>query len=509
MEPLAWWSSRHIELAEEVWKFAEEAAPTAIEAMWEGRFPSELLEEVKKRGWFGAMIPEEYGGLGLGYTGAIIVAEGLSRIPGPLVHTYSVTMFGGTNQVLKFGSEELKSKVLPRVAKGWVGAIVITEPYAGSDAAAIETRAEKTDRGYVLWGRKRYITNTGLADMHCVYARTSWKPEDVASRRHLTCFIVESTSRGLKVERLNPLMGWDYLYNGYIVFDGVEVPEENRVGEEGEGWKVMMAGLDFERLIFAAEMLGPMWEAIRYAAGHAKRRVQFNRPVIEFESNRFKIADAISKYRMARLTIYYGAHLLDRGEEAGLEGNIGKLYASEWMGEITRDMIQVMGGNGFTKLYPVEAWFRDSKVAEIGAGTSEVIRIVIFRQAMRRFEAALRLPRRKLHPELKVPVPLKPGEELPKLPATEEGVLKALTEAYIVDPGLSVEVDELVARVGSREEAERLLLKLKEKGLAEVYRDRKGRLSLARPTLKALEKLPLEEVRWYPRWASPESLRYW
>ena len=236
MEPYHWWNERQKEMAKEAKKFADESLPRGEEVMWTKEFPSDLLKAVGERGWFGAAIPKDYGGIGTGITGCCIVAEELSRVCSALTCSYSVTMFGGVEQLIKFGTEEQKRRWLPKIAKGQIiGAICITEPYVGSDAAGIETTARREGDGYLLNGKKRFTTNAGIADVYCVYAKTSDKPEDIAKYRHLSAFIVEKGTPGFSVERINELGGWIGLPNGYLDFDEAKVPEENRLGEEGDG----------------------------------------------------------------------------------------------------------------------------------------------------------------------------------------------------------------------------------------------------------------------------------
>ena len=507
METYPWWNEKQRRLAEEAKKFADENIPRGEEIMWTREFPFDLLKEVAERGWFGAPIPEEYGGMGVGVVGGCIIAEELSRVCAALTGGYSVTMFGGMEQLLKFGNGEQKRKWLPQIVRGKLGAICITEPGVGSDAASIETTARREGDEYVLNGKKRFITNAGVADIYCVYAKTSDRPEEKTRYSHLSAFIMEKGTSGFTVERISELGGWVGLPNGYLDFNETRVPVENRIGAEGDGWKVLVDGLNFERTLFAAGMLGPMREAIRHAVSHAQRRVQFGEPTIEAEVNQFKVADMISRLRTARLLVYYAAYLMDMNAEAVLEAALAKLFTSEAYERLMIDAIQVMGGDGWTRFYPVEGFMRDAKVNEIGAGTSEVMRMVLYRWGTRALSEELKMPHRRIHPKLRVPIST--AKPLPITEINEKAVLEMLAEDYRVNPGLYMSRGDMKERlVGvSDEQLNKLLTSLEEKGLVKLYRDRRGNIALSKATYKGLkEAKPLEHYRWFPEWISKELL---
>ncbi|MGB8781029.1 MAG: acyl-CoA dehydrogenase family protein, partial [Candidatus Bathyarchaeia archaeon] len=290
MEPFSWWNDKQRTLMEEAKAFADQSLPRGEEVFWTKEFPHELLKEVARKGWFGVVIPPVYGGMGTGVTGASIVTEELSRVCSALSEAYAVSMFGGVEQLLTFGTDEQRKKWLPRIARGDViGAVCITEPFVGSDAAGIETTAKREGDGYILNGKKRFITNAGLADVYVVYAKTSEKPEDKAKYQHLTAFLVEKKTPGFSVEKINELSGWFGLPNGFLDFNNVKVPAGNCLGPEGAGWKVMMAGLNFERVVFSAGMLGPKRESIRHSVAYTQRRMQFDKPTIDIPSNQSKV----------------------------------------------------------------------------------------------------------------------------------------------------------------------------------------------------------------------------
>ncbi|MGD8506850.1 MAG: acyl-CoA dehydrogenase family protein [Candidatus Bathyarchaeota archaeon] len=507
METYPWWSEKQKKLAGETRKFADENLPRGEEIAWTKEFPADLLKTATEKGWFGALIPKTYGGMEAGVTGCCIVAEELSRICAALAGAYSVTMFGGVEQIIRFGNEQQRNRWLPQVVKGKLGAICITEPSIGSDAAGIETVAKLEGNEYVLNGKKRFITGAGVADIHCVYARTSDRPEDRAKYRHLSAFIVEKGTSGFTVEKINELGGWAGLPNGYLSFDDARVPVENRLEKEGDGWKVLVDGLNFERNLFAAGMLGPMREAIKYAVGHAQRRLQFNRPTIDFEVNQFKIADMFARLRTARLLNYYSAHLMDTNRDAVMEATLAKLYASESYESLLIDAQQVMGGDGWTRFYPLETFMRDARVNQLGAGTSEVMRMVLFRQGIRTMREELKMPHRQVHPKLGVPVSTTKPTVIDKV--NEQTLLEMLAEDYLVNPGLFMskgDMKEKLTGVGD-EQLDKLLTSLESKDLVRLYKDRRGNIALAKATYKGLkEAKPPEYYQWFPKWISKDLL---
>jgi len=507
IETYPWWNEKQKKLAEEAKKFADENLPRGEEVAWTKEFPSDLIKEVAKRGWFGAPIPEKYGGTETGVTGCCIVAEELARVCSALTGAYSVTMFGGVEQLLKFGNEEQRQHWLPQIAKGKLGAICITEPSIGSDAAGIETTAVREGDAYIMNGKKRFITNAGVADIYCVYAKTSEKPEDKSKYAHLSAFIVEKGMKGFTVEKINELGGWVGLPNGYLSFDDVPVPVGNRLGAEDDGWKVVVDGLNFERNLFAAGMLGPMREAIKYAVGHAQRRLQFGEPTIEFQVSQFKIADMMARLRAARLLTYYSAYLMDLKVDAVIDATLAKLYASEEYERLMIDAQQVMGGDGWTRFYPLETFMRDAKVNQLGAGTSEVMRMVLYRQGIRTMADDLKMPSREIHPKLGVPTSTKKPKAVGEV--NETSVLEMLAEDYRVNPGLYMSRMDMKERLpnATDEQLNQALTGLEGKGLVRLYRDRRGNITLAKATFQGLKKAkPTEYYRWYPDWVDKNLL---
>jgi len=510
MEHYPWWNEAQCKLADEAREAIDNVImPMAAEYSRKKEYPWKVVDEMRRLGWFAPLIPERYGGRmeDWGVTGACILCEEISRC-GALVNVLGPTLIGGVHQIIHFGTDEQKERWLPRLASGeLLGAITLTEPYAGSDAAAIETTARFDGDVYIVNGKKRFITNAGAADIYMTYFKTSDTPEDRKRYGHLTGLVVEKGSPGFTVERVNELVGLDGIYNAYLDFRDARIPAANRLGEEGQGWKVMMSGLNVERTVVAAGSLGPMREALKYAVYHMERRIQFGQPTINLGNNQFRVADMIAKLQLARLATYYTAYLFDLGRDAPVESAMSKLFNTDAAMEFILDAIQCMGGDGCTQFYPLERLMRDAKISQVYAGTNEIQKMILFRHGLQALADDLKVPRRAVHPELKVPVPL--GPDAPPLEGDgEEGVLEALAEHYRVHPGLHIKPDELAgmlrmeaAEIGAHLDA------LEGKGLAKLIKDRKGRIKLARATLEGLARAKRpEEYRYFPEWVREEDL---
>lgn len=509
MEAYPWWSVKHRRLADEAREFASENRSFGEEISWTREFPSDLLKKVAERGWFGATIPEEHGGMDIGATGCCIISEELSRVCFALAGAYITTIIGGAEQILKFGNDEQKKKWLPRIAEGkMLGAICISEPTVGSDVAGMETTVRREGNEYVINGKKKFIINVGVADIYCLFAKTSDRPEEKAKHNHLTAFIVEKGTPGFTVEKVNELSGWFGLLNGHLDLHEARVPAENRIGSEGSGWKVLVSGLNFERNLFAAGMLGPMRESIRYAVGHAQRRIQFGQPVINFQVNQFKIADMISRLRIARLLVYHTAHLLDMKKEAVLEATTAKLFTSEAYKMLTDDAVQVMGGDGWTRFYPVESFLRDAKVNEMAAGTSEVMRTIIYRMGVKSMAEELRMPHRHIHEKLGFPTSTARPPQI-TTEVSEKSILKILAEDYRINPSLYLHREDIKRRFVDidDEQLDILLSSLEAKDLAILFRDKGGNITMAKATYRGLRQAkPLEYYKWFPSWTKKKHL---
>ncbi len=510
MEYYPWWSEAQRKLADEAKKVADEVLiPLGEKCAWKKQFPWEGVKEMGKRGWFGAQIPAKYGGKAeeWGVTGAAILLEETARAA-ELSSPLGTTMFGGVHQIIHDGTEEQRQRWLPKIARGeYIGAITMTEPYAGSDIAGIETTAVRDGDFYIVNGKKRFQTVIGAADVYMTYLRTSESPEDRAKYRHLSGFIIEKGTPGFHVEKINELMGYDGVYNGYLSFDDAKVPAANRIGEEGEGWRVMMSGLNVERILNAAPALGQMRECLRYAVQHTQRRVQFRATTGDITTNQFKIADMIWKLKMARLMTYYAAYCCDLGRDVPVEAGITKMFNLDMGLEIAIEAIQVMGGNGATRFYPVERIMRDMKINQIAAGTSEILKLLTYRMGLRELMPDLKVPLRVIDDELKVPMPL--GKPPPRQPVSSEAdVLQVLAENYRINPGLHMTMEDIKEILDvSDADLEKYLFILEEKGLAGLYRNKRGQLALARVNYKGLTQAnPPEYYRYMPAWIDPNDM---
>jgi alkylation response protein AidB-like acyl-CoA dehydrogenase len=505
VESYPWWTEDQKIFAEEISAFARDVMARDAETRWTRGFPWDIFEKIGEKGYTGAAIPEEYGGLGLGATGACIAAEAMGRMPG-LGRVFVGNMLGGLRQLIEHGSEEQKKEFLPRIAKGEIGAIVITEPFAGTDAASMETTARREGDIYVLNGKKRYIVSAGVAKRYMVYARTSSDPDAIKKYRHLTAFILEKGAPGFTVEKINEVMGFSNIQNGVLNFDHVSVPEANRLGREGDGWKVMTAGLNFERTLISAMVSGWIGELLRNVVPYARRRVQFGRPTIDIPTNQFKVADLVIKRKMARLTAYYTAYLWDLGVDITVESNVSKVFSCEAAIQGSLDAIQVMGADAVTSFYPLVEIMNQAKVENIAGGTMEACRLVIFRTALRRMEEELVMQRRTIHPGIGVPLPAT-GRPEKKEGLDEEGLVAILAEDYRVNPGIFMSRDDImeVAEVESGA-LDNLLVSLEKKGFVKLYRSKKG-IELAKATYEGLDKAhPPEYYRWFPPWATEDRI---
>ena len=354
--------------------FAKNEVEPFIPRMEAGEFPRPLLEKMGGLGLMGITVPEEYGGSGMDYTSYIIAIHELSKVSAVMGVILSVHTSVGINPILKFGTEEQKRKYIPKMATGeYLGAFCLTEPSSGSDAGAMKTRAVKKDGHYVLNGSKVFITNGGEADVYIVFANTN--PD--AGSRGVTAFIVEKGTPGLVIGKDEEKMGLHGSRTVQLTFEDMNVPEENVLGRDGEGFKIALANLDAGRIGIAAQSLGIAEAATEAAVAYAKERVQFGKPIAANQGVGFKLADMATSVEAARLLVYQAADLYGRGLPAGKEASMAKLFASQAAMDCAIEAVQVFGGYGYTEDYPAERYFRDAKVTQIYEGTSEIQRIVI------------------------------------------------------------------------------------------------------------------------------------
>lgn len=498
MGTFSWWTGEQKKLAASVKEFVDELMPRAEEASWKREFPWDIADGIASRGYFGVGVAKEYGGMGLGITGTCIVNEEIGRMPALGPGIFASAMLGGVHQVTEFGTEEQKAKFLARVARGELGAIALTEPFVGTDAAGIETSARRDGTSYIINGKKRFVTGAGTASRYMLYARTSDDAEDIRRNRHLTGFIVEKGMPGFTIEKINELIGLDNIHNGYLDLDEVPVPLDNRIGDEGQGWQIMMSGLNYERLICASLAVGGFRELIKSVVSYGRRRIQFGQPTINITTNQFKIADMLLQLNMAKLSTYYAAYLLDSGQPAAVEASISKLYGSDMLMHASVEAAQVMGGDGVTKFYPLDRIMREAKTGQIAGGTSEAMKLLIYRMGLREMADELKMPRRVIHEELGVPMPTA-AAPAKQTQIDDSKLLKVLAEDYRVNPGLYMSREDLKEYFDvSDEELDRVLVSLEEKKLVKLYRKR-GIIELAKATYEGLNKAnPPEYYRWFP-----------
>ncbi|MBH48294.1 MAG: acyl-CoA dehydrogenase [Halobacteriovorax sp.] len=363
------------EIRDMVSKFADaEVAPLSAQIDREGKIPPELIKKLGENGFLGSYIPEEYGGAGMDYSSYAIIVEEISRAcasTGVLVSAHTSLCVW---PILEFGTEEQKKKYLPKLATGeWIGSFCLSEPGAGSDAGSLTTFAEDKGDHFEINGSKNWITNGREADIAIVFAKTK-KTDDY---KGISAIIVETKSPGYEIIKIEDKLGIRGSSTAALAYDNIKVPKENLLGQPEKGFRVAMATLDGGRIGIAAQALGISEAAFRYARNYALERVQFGKPLANLQAIQFMLADMSTKIAASRLLIHDASQKKDRGEFYSKTSAQAKLFAAEAAMWITTKAIQVCGGNGYTKEYPVERYFRDAKITEIYEGTSEIQRIVI------------------------------------------------------------------------------------------------------------------------------------
>jgi alkylation response protein AidB-like acyl-CoA dehydrogenase len=360
----------------------ERIEPHAAEWDREHRFPRELLPELAELGLMGVCVPEEYGGAGADFISYILVLEELSRADAGVGVTVAVHTSATTLPILAFGTDEQKSRFVPPLARGEVlGAFALTEPEAGSDAGSLRTRAEATADGWRITGAKQWITNGRYAGTFLLFARTD---ESTGGPRGVSAFILDAEH--VRVTRDEEKLGLNSSVTNDIVVDGVEVSRDRLLHEENRGFGVAMATLDGGRIGIAAQALGIAQAAYDVARAYAQERRAFGRRIGDFQAIQWKLADMSTEIDAARLLVHRAAWLKANGAPHTEAGAKAKLFASETARRQTAEAIQILGGYGYTKEFPVERYYRDAKITEIYEGTSEIQRLVIARQILGRLE---------------------------------------------------------------------------------------------------------------------------
>ncbi|MDR4928988.1 acyl-CoA dehydrogenase [Peribacillus simplex] len=353
-----------------------EVAPTAAERDEEERFDREIFDKMAELGLTGIPWPEEYGGIGSDYLAYCIAIEELSRVCASTGVTLSAHTSLAGWPIYKFGSEEQKQKYLRPMAQGEkIGAYGLTEPSSGSDAGGMRTTAKLVGDEYVISGSKIFITNGGIADTYVVFALTD--PE--SKQKGTSAFIIEKDFPGFSVGKKEKKLGIRSSPTTEIIFDECRVPKENLLGKEGEGFKIAMMTLDGGRNGIAAQAVGIAQGALDAAVDYAKGRVQFGKPISAQQGIGFKLADMATGVEASRLLTYQAAWLESVGLPYGKESAMSKLFAGDTAMKVTTEAVQVFGGYGYTKDYPVERYMRDAKITQIYEGTQEIQKLVISR----------------------------------------------------------------------------------------------------------------------------------
>jgi butyryl-CoA dehydrogenase len=363
------------EIQQTIRKFAlKEVAPLAMKIDHDGEIPESLRQKLAENGFLGSYIPESYGGAGMDYLSYALLIEELSKqcaSTGVLVSAHTSLCLW---PILEFGTEEQKQKYLPKLASGeWIGCFALSEPNAGSDAGSLTTQALDKGDHWEIQGVKNWITNGKEANVAIVFAKTK-KTDDY---KGISAFIVETSLPGYKVIKVEDKLGIKGSSTAQLAFDKVKVPKSALLGPLEKGFRVAMATLDGGRIGIAAQALGIGQAAFEYAAKYVQQRVQFGAPLANLQGIQFMLADMSTRLASSRLLIYHASALKDAGLPYSKQSAQAKLMASESAMWITTKAIQLCGGNGYTKEYPVERFFRDAKITEIYEGTSEVQRMVI------------------------------------------------------------------------------------------------------------------------------------
>jgi alkylation response protein AidB-like acyl-CoA dehydrogenase len=359
----------------------ERVAPRAAEVDATGEFPWDIKDLLAQQDILAMPFPEEYGGLGSSEVTILMVIEELARACATTSLILCVQQLGAL-PILLAGTDDQKRQWIPRLATGeWLAAYALTEPGSGSDAAAMRTRAVRDGDHYVLNGLKHFITNAGIAHVNTVFAIT----DPNAGVRGITAFVVEDGTPGFHLGKVENKMGIRGSQTGELVFEDCHIPVANRLGKDGDGFKIAMSTLDRTRPGIAAQALGIAQGALDFAVAYSKQRVQFKRPIGDNQGIQFMLADMEIQTEAARQLVYHAGEMIDQGApDFGHYSAIAKTFASDTAIDVTNDAIQVLGGYGYMKEFPVERMMRDAKITQIYEGTNQIQRIVIARNLQKR-----------------------------------------------------------------------------------------------------------------------------
>ncbi len=359
----------------------DKLAPRAAEVDRTAEYPWDNFEAIKAMELPALGIPVEYGGAGADHVTQAIMVEELARV---CASTSLIVLISklGMIPVMRWGSDELKQEYLPKAAAGEIQcSYCLSEPDAGSDVASMKTRAVRDGDDYVLSGSKYWITNAGISDTYTVFAKTD--PE--AGHRGMSCFLVHKDSTGFRVGKLEDKLGVRGSPTGEVILDEVRVPASHRIGDEGQGFYIAMATLDRSRPTIGAQAVGISQGAIDYAAGYLKERKQFGRPISDFQGLQFMLADMALKTEAARTLVHKACALIDEDDprdELTITGAMAKCFASDVAMETTTNAVQMLGGYGYSKEFPVERFMRDAKITQIYEGTNQIQRVVIAKRLL-------------------------------------------------------------------------------------------------------------------------------
>jgi alkylation response protein AidB-like acyl-CoA dehydrogenase len=375
------YTPEQVQLRKSVREFAEaEIGPHVME--WdEGQiFPTEVIRKLGKLGYMGAIFPEELGGAGLGYIEYSIIIEELSRVDGSVGIIVAAHTSLCSNHIYKMGTDEQRQRYIPKLASGeWLGCWSLTEPEAGSDAAGTRTSAALENDCWVLNGAKTFTTNAHFADACVAMAVT----DRTAAQHGISAFIIDKGTAGFRPGKKENKLGLRASATGEVIFEDCHVPRTQLLGKRGEGFVDSLKVLDGGRVSIAALSIGMAQGAYDAALRYSKLRRQFSRPISEFQAIQYKLVDMAMSIDASRLLNYRAAWMLDHGQRVTKESAMAKLFASEAAVRVADEAVQIHGGYGFIKDYPVEKFYRDVKLCTIGEGTSEIQRLVIARQLLK------------------------------------------------------------------------------------------------------------------------------
>jgi alkylation response protein AidB-like acyl-CoA dehydrogenase len=381
MQPMTLTDEQH-EFRQALRAFAEDRiAPRAAEVDARGAFPWDNFKDCLSMDLPGLGIPTEYGGSGADHVTQAIMIEEIARVCGSTSLMLAVIGLS-TTPLINWASEDIKARYLTKVVSGEMqGSYCLSEADAGSDVAAMTARAVRDGDSYVLNGSKHWISNAGVSEFYVVFAKT----DPIGGARGVSAFVVEK-EHGLRIGKLESKLGMHGSPTGEVILEDVRIPVENRIGEEGEGFRIAMHTLDRTRPMIAAQAVGIAQGAIEYAAGYMKERRAFGHPIAEFQGLQFMLADMAMKTEASRLLTYQACAIMDEGDvrgELGAAGAMAKCFAADTAMGVTVDAVQLLGGVGYTTDFPMERFMRDAKITQIYEGTNQIQRVVVARSLLR------------------------------------------------------------------------------------------------------------------------------